>query len=230
MINFYEVLEVSQKASKEIIEKAYKVLAKRYHPDLQTEENKVQAKKKMQLINEAYETLSDTDKRKEYDEQLNQEILRIQQIQEQKKIEKINQQIYQQINEQQNQKIINEDENNYINNSVNNNEDYEKSRIEANRKIAKEVEKSYANAYNNYLRSLGYRVKERWTWSRFLNLLKVLAILLVIILALWFIPPTHDFLVNFYEGNIIIRTVVDIISNLIQALWSGICTFFGNLF
>mgnify|MGYP004462013251 CR=1 FL=1 len=31
----YELLEVSENASKEIIEKAYKVLAKKYHPDLQ---------------------------------------------------------------------------------------------------------------------------------------------------------------------------------------------------
>lgn len=34
-ITLYEVLEVSENASKEIIEKAYKVLAKKYHPDLQ---------------------------------------------------------------------------------------------------------------------------------------------------------------------------------------------------
>lgn len=34
-ITLYEVLEVSENASTEIIEKAYKVLAKKYHPDLQ---------------------------------------------------------------------------------------------------------------------------------------------------------------------------------------------------
>ena len=34
-ITLYEILEVSEKASKEIIEKAYRVLAKKYHPDLQ---------------------------------------------------------------------------------------------------------------------------------------------------------------------------------------------------
>ena len=36
----YDILEVSRKASKEVIEKAYKTLAKKYHPDLQTAENK----------------------------------------------------------------------------------------------------------------------------------------------------------------------------------------------
>ena len=33
MKNYYEILEVNRKASKEIIEKAYRVLAKKYHPD-----------------------------------------------------------------------------------------------------------------------------------------------------------------------------------------------------
>ena len=35
MITLYEILEVSENASIEVIEKAYKVLAKKYHPDLQ---------------------------------------------------------------------------------------------------------------------------------------------------------------------------------------------------
>ena len=35
MKNYYEILQVNENASIEIIEKAYKVLAKKYHPDLQ---------------------------------------------------------------------------------------------------------------------------------------------------------------------------------------------------
>lgn len=67
MITLYEVLEVSEKASDEVIEKAYKVLAKKYHPDLQTPENKKSAEEKMKQINDAYSTLSDKRKREEYD-------------------------------------------------------------------------------------------------------------------------------------------------------------------
>ena len=63
MLNLYEILEVSEKASKEIIEKAYKVLAKKYHPDLQKDENKKDAEIKMKQINEAYEVLSSDEKR-----------------------------------------------------------------------------------------------------------------------------------------------------------------------
>ena len=40
MKNYYEILEVDKKASEEIIEKAYRALAKRYHPDLQNGEIK----------------------------------------------------------------------------------------------------------------------------------------------------------------------------------------------
>ena len=70
MKTLYELLEVSETASKEIIEKAYKVLAKKYHPDLQEASSKTQAEEMMKKINEAYDVLSDESKRKRYDEEL----------------------------------------------------------------------------------------------------------------------------------------------------------------
>ena len=68
MNNYYEVLEVSEKASDEVIEKAYKVLAKKYHPDLQQGENQQESAEKMKIINEAYDTLSNEQKRIQYNE------------------------------------------------------------------------------------------------------------------------------------------------------------------
>ena len=68
--NYYEILEVDKNASPEIIEKAYKTLAKKYHPDVQSEENKEQSEEIFKQINEAYETLSDTIKREEYNKTL----------------------------------------------------------------------------------------------------------------------------------------------------------------
>lgn len=68
MKNYYEILQVSHNASKEIIEKAYKVLAKKYHPDLQTTYTaKNYAEQKMREINEAYDVLSDDFLREQYD-------------------------------------------------------------------------------------------------------------------------------------------------------------------
>ena len=70
MKTLYEILEVSENASKEVIEKAYRVLAKKYHPDLQPEEQKQKAEETIKKINEAYAILSNEEKRKEYDETL----------------------------------------------------------------------------------------------------------------------------------------------------------------
>ena len=71
MITYYEILEVSRTASKEIITKAYKVLVRKYHPDLEQDETKKEEmKQKMVKINQAYEILSDEEKRKKYDEKI----------------------------------------------------------------------------------------------------------------------------------------------------------------
>lgn len=72
MKNYYDELEVSKTASKEVIEKVYKVLAKKYHPDTTKEENKQAAEEKFKIISEAYEVLSDDEKREKYDLELEQ--------------------------------------------------------------------------------------------------------------------------------------------------------------
>lgn len=76
MKNYYEILEVSPKTSKEIIEKAYKVLVKKYHPDLYQGEKRVHAEQKIAEINEAYRVLSDTFLKEQYDIELNRQIER----------------------------------------------------------------------------------------------------------------------------------------------------------
>ena len=72
MKNYYDELEVSKTASKEVIEKVYKVLAKKYHPDTAKELDKQAAEEKFKIIGEAYEILSDVEKRKKYDLELEQ--------------------------------------------------------------------------------------------------------------------------------------------------------------
>ena len=68
-INHYETLEVSQKASFETIERVFRYLAKRYHPDA-SEHGDIQ---KFTRIAEAYEVLSDPAKRASFDVELNKQ-------------------------------------------------------------------------------------------------------------------------------------------------------------
>ncbi|MFO1518991.1 MAG: DnaJ C-terminal domain-containing protein [bacterium] len=63
--NYYETLGVSRDASDEEIKKAYRRLAKRYHPDVNKGDKK--AEEKFKEISEAYEILSDKEKRKQFD-------------------------------------------------------------------------------------------------------------------------------------------------------------------
>ncbi len=69
MKDYYQILEVNKSASPETISKVYKFLAKKYHPDANLE-NPQEAEEKFKEISEAYEILSNEEKRKKYDEEL----------------------------------------------------------------------------------------------------------------------------------------------------------------
>jgi molecular chaperone DnaJ len=64
--DYYEVLGVDKKASKDNIKKAYRKLAKKYHPDMNKDDPK-QAEEKFKEISEAYGVLGDDTKRQQYD-------------------------------------------------------------------------------------------------------------------------------------------------------------------
>ena len=232
----YEILEVSENASPEIIEKAYKTLAKKYHPDLQEEANKSKAEAMMKKINEAYDVLGNEEKRKTYNAELEAK-------REQEEIERQSTQGFQRYNNG-NMQYQNGNYANYSNNNVNNqnaNYNYEKERLKYEKKLQAEelkqrqkmqdnLNKEYQNAYENYLRSLGYKIKHKWTKENTRDLLITIGILIVVFVILWFIPPTHDWLVNFYESNVILKTIVDIVVAIVTGIFRGIWEFITGLF
>ena len=98
MKNYYEILQVNKTADKEIIQKVYKILTKKYHPDLQqNDEEREYAEKAMAKINEAYDVISDDEKRKKYDYELEQEEQRKLEKEIRKYIDKLN--TYSEVNE-----------------------------------------------------------------------------------------------------------------------------------
>ena len=208
MKTLYEILEVSQTASKEVIEKAYKTLVKKYHPDLQSEEDKKQAERTMKQLNEAYEILSDDEKRKEYDQTL----------EEARKQEEQYKQSQEQVSQEELRK-----ENHKTKEEIRKSKQMERKK---KKNMQAEYEARYQNAYENYLRSLGYKIKYKWTWKNYRDFFITIAIIIGICAILWFFPLTHNWLVEFYESNQIIKTIVDIIWSILVGIWNAITSLF----
>lgn len=72
MKDYYELLEVSKNASTDTIKKVFRILIKKNHPDLFEGEEKTKAEEKVKELNEAYEILSDKERRAKYDAELEQ--------------------------------------------------------------------------------------------------------------------------------------------------------------
>ena len=64
--DYYEILGVSRDADDATLKKAYRALAKKYHPDMNPGD--AEAEKKFKEASEAYAVLSDADKRRQYDQ------------------------------------------------------------------------------------------------------------------------------------------------------------------
>ena len=198
MITLYELLEVSENASNEVIEKAYKVLAKKYHPDLQPADKRKEAEEKMKQINEAYETLMNSNKRSEYDQGL-ERIRKREELEKQKEYAKTvgNNQGYQQTTTTQNSNRVN---NPYYYHNVNNYEYVNTRQGRPSYQVSKEYKKEYMKMKLRNIR----------------DMLIAIGIILLIFVLLWFIPPTHRWMIDFYENNVLVKLIVD----SIKSMWS----------
>ena len=69
-MDHYRTLQVTRDAEPEVIERAYKALSLKYHPDHVAAADRLRATRRMQTINEAYAVLRDPARRKAYDAEL----------------------------------------------------------------------------------------------------------------------------------------------------------------
>ena len=225
--NYYDILQINQNASPEIIEKAYKTLAKKYHPDLQEESNKKEAEEILKEINEAYEILSNPEKKALYDQNLRNETI------SQEDYDKIYAQ-----NEELKKKLSNLNNNtapsinlNSFNNSGSKESQLDQEYLDKIKKEQQELElrkqqlqyqeqmeqarqRAYHDAYIQDLKNRGYRIKYKKSLKDYIKgIISIIVVILVLIL-LWHVPFIQNFFINLYENNQAIHYVVDIFSNL----------------
>ena len=185
--NYYDILEVSKNASPEIIEKAYKTLVKKYHPDLQKNEEKNKYEEKIKKINEAYDILSNPEKRKNYDLNLKNTLFSINDYNN----------LYQEnINLKNDLNKLKENINNSENNIINNN-------------YKKNIKK---NKYNkiNLKNIINFKNRSK----DLLALVLTILVILFIAFILWHIPFTKNYLINLYNNNSAFHFIITLFSKI----------------
>lgn len=192
--NYYEILEVDRHASSDIIKKAYTTLAKKYHPDLQPDDQKEDAKKKLQKINEAYETLGNIEKKKIYDSLIEDSFVS----------KKEYDSLY--VENQHLKQLLNETKEKYSQiNTFNSSlyDDYINS-------INESKQQAYYDAYIQDLKNRGYKIKYKKTKKDyFTNFISFLFTILILFL-LWQIP----FIRNIITDNILFETISNLFKNI----------------
>lgn len=216
-MNYYKILEVDRDASSEVIEKAYKTLAKKYHPDLQESNMKQKAEERLKLINEAYEILSNPDSRAKYDETLKQDEISEEDF---NRLSEENRNLY---NELHNLKQNNN--NNYYNSSPNTNSyssyedtgsqtDYLQKQYEEQLEYEKQMQqarqKAYHDAYIQDLKNRGYKIKYKKTPKDYFKNFLALAITVAILLILWQIPFIKNFFIKLFEENPLLQSIINL--------------------
>lgn len=186
MKNYYEILEVDKKASKEVIEKAYKALAIKYHPDLKEGADKKLSETRMIEINEAYNVLSDETRRAEYDSKLqsaqenlygNSEFLKAENDRLKQELARI--------------KGVNPSEITNTNTNYSNYTEEEFNRL-LHEKINEARQKAYHDAYVDDMKRRGYHVVYHETPKQKLKKIVFVVIYILVIAIILRLPPVRN--------------------------------------
>ncbi len=185
MKDYYSILEINESASTETVEKVHKLLIKKYHPDLQQEQDKAKAEEKMKEINEAYEVLTNPEKKKMYDAQLKE--YRMQEIiKEMKKNGELNTE-YNDNNVQVNQvETYNPDIN---------------GQTVSDEEIRRQAQVYYDEVYRQYLYRNGYIKDYKAIFKDYLARIITLIIIIGMIYLLFKIPYTRNIIRDLINSN-----------------------------
>ena len=219
-MNYYKILEVDKDASSEVIEKAYKTLVKKYHPDLQESNMKQESEERIKLINEAYEVLSNPDSRAKYDATLKQDEISEEAF---NKLSEENRNLYNEIN---NLKHNNQNFNSYSNNNYNNiqkdkfadekikeEQKYQRQyeeQLEYEKQIQQARQKAYHDAYIQDLKNRGYKIRYKKTPKDYFKNFLALIITIGILFILWQIPFIQNFFIKLFEENPLLQAIVNL--------------------
>ena len=208
--NYYDILQVNRNASSEIIEKAFKTLAKKYHPDLQAEENKKQAEEILKEINEAYEVLSNPEKKQVYDNLLMEQ-------------EKNNSSSF------QNSESANDNDTFTQTAAQVSPEDLlyqQQQELLRQQKLQQEIdyqqqlqqarEKAYYDAYIQDLKNRGYKIRYRKSFKDYVKGMITILVVICALFLLWQIPFVHNYFLTLYEKNETIHSVVNLFTNIFR--------------
>lgn len=213
MKNYYEILEVDRNASPEVIEKAYKALVKKYHPDLQQGVKQQEYAEKMKVINDAYDVLSNDFKREQYNQTLQNDQAQNQGIssEEKERIMRENYALKQQLNrmayqKQQEAKRQEVDDNTILN----------ISRV-LDQEIRAARNKAYQDAYIQDLKNRGYKIRYTHDFKYYLKAILAFAVMVFVFFIIYQIPFVKNFFQSLYEENIVFQAIVDIFKNTFSA-------------
>ena len=203
MKNYYEILEVNKKASKEVIEKAYKVLVKKYHPDLYTGQKKNYAEEKIKEINEAYSVLIDEFMKEQYDSELEK--------QEQAEL-------YKKYNQKQTDNNLNDN----VNSTNNNKKENKNYKSQQNKKevddFNERMKKHKVGSFSGIVELCKELYKNKpkrdemkeITKKDIVALILTIIIVILILVALWYIPFTNGWIRQLLFENSLFNAIASL--------------------
>lgn len=212
MKNYYEILEVNKSASPETISKVYKFLAKKYHPDANLD-NSQEAEEKFKQISEAYEVLSDEEKRKQYDLELetyqtnnSPQTVPIEDFIELRNYCKQLEDTLNQYSSTGNTTTSNIYTNNNVSQYQTNSQatQYEVAQEEAREQAYRDaMNRAYHDAYINSLKNMGYKIKYKKTvkeqFKSFIALVICIIVIYILFKLIWIIPVLKTWFLSLFE-------------------------------